>query len=182
MNFTGRGRKETWKFSRKSRDPATERKMVSWLKQKYNCKRIRMKTHVVKTYCQASPFLGSVHFGIEFISCKCFKEILGNTTILVLTCMHTRTSNLITLFVKLMQAIVFAVLLSCVLELQCLLLFVLAPQQLNLWQFPCLNFSFWYRYRHQVELVRFLNQFADRQRELPTGWDKKIDQSGRVRA
>ena len=36
------------------------------------------------------------------------------------------------------------------------------------------------RYRHQVELVRFLNQFADPQMDMPAGWDKKVDQSGRV--
>lgn len=37
-----------------------------------------------------------------------------------------------------------------------------------------------FRYRHQVELVRFLNQFADPQQELSPGWDKKVDQNGRV--
>ena len=43
------------------------------------------------------------------------------------------------------------------------------------------NFSaFSPRYRHQVELVRFLNQFADPQMDMPAGWDKKVDQSGRV--
>lgn len=36
------------------------------------------------------------------------------------------------------------------------------------------------RYRHQVELVRFLNQFADPQMDMPPGWDKKVDQAGRV--
>lgn len=36
------------------------------------------------------------------------------------------------------------------------------------------------RYRHQVELVRFLNQFADPQMDMPPGWDKKVDQSGRL--
>ena len=35
-------------------------------------------------------------------------------------------------------------------------------------------------YCHQVELVRFLNQFADPQMDMPPGWDKKVDQSGRV--
>ena len=39
---------------------------------------------------------------------------------------------------------------------------------------------FYLRYRHQVELVRFLNQFADPQMDMPPGWDKKVDQSGRV--
>ncbi|XP_066029047.1 LOW QUALITY PROTEIN: uncharacterized protein [Pocillopora verrucosa] len=36
------------------------------------------------------------------------------------------------------------------------------------------------RYRHQVELVRFLNQFADPQMDMPPGWDKKVDQAGRL--
>ena len=36
------------------------------------------------------------------------------------------------------------------------------------------------RYRHHVELVRFLNQFADPQKELPPYWDKKVDDNGRV--
>ncbi|XP_031568245.1 E3 ubiquitin-protein ligase HECW2-like [Actinia tenebrosa] len=36
------------------------------------------------------------------------------------------------------------------------------------------------KYRHQVELVRFLNQFADPQQELSPGWDKKVDQNGRL--
>ncbi|KAK3702896.1 hypothetical protein QZH41_014166, partial [Actinostola sp. cb2023] len=36
------------------------------------------------------------------------------------------------------------------------------------------------KYRHQVELVRFLNQFADPQIELPPAWDKKVDQNGRL--
>jgi hypothetical protein len=42
------------------------------------------------------------------------------------------------------------------------------------------HYSVCLRYRHQVELVRFLNQFADPQMELSPGWDKKVDQNGRV--
>lgn len=47
----------------------------------------------------------------------------------------------------------------------------------KVWTF---SFSLISSYRHQVELVRFLNQFADPQMDMPPGWDKKVDQSGRV--
>lgn len=44
----------------------------------------------------------------------------------------------------------------------------------------CCIFVFYSSYRHQVELVRFLNQFADPQMDMPPLWEKKVDQSGRV--
>lgn len=36
------------------------------------------------------------------------------------------------------------------------------------------------RYQHNRDLVAFLNMFANRQLELPRGWEMKHDHTGKV--
>lgn len=36
------------------------------------------------------------------------------------------------------------------------------------------------RYQHNRDLVAFLNMFANKQLELPRGWEMKHDQTGKV--
>ena len=36
------------------------------------------------------------------------------------------------------------------------------------------------RYQHSRQLVKMLNQFADLSREVPDGWEKKLNRQGRV--
>lgn len=36
------------------------------------------------------------------------------------------------------------------------------------------------RYQHNRDLVNLVNQFADRERDLPRGWEAKYDRAGKV--
>ena len=37
------------------------------------------------------------------------------------------------------------------------------------------------RYQHNRDLVSLLNVFADKERDLPPGWESKLDRNGKVR-
>ena len=44
------------------------------------------------------------------------------------------------------------------------------------------NVSLYNQYKNNVDLINFLNYFADKTRLLPRGWASKVDGSGKVRA
>ncbi len=44
----------------------------------------------------------------------------------------------------------------------------------------CLFVAPVYRYQHSRHLVNALNMFADQEADLPEGWEKKLNQQGKV--
>ena len=42
------------------------------------------------------------------------------------------------------------------------------------------NLATFERYQHNRDLVALLNMFADKDRDLPPGWEAKLDRNGKV--
>ena len=43
------------------------------------------------------------------------------------------------------------------------------------------NLKTFERYQHNRDLVSLMNIFADKDRDLPPGWEAKLDRNGKVR-
>ena len=44
----------------------------------------------------------------------------------------------------------------------------------------CRNMKTFERYQHNRDLVALMNVFADKDRDLPPGWEAKLDRNGKV--